>query len=380
MGSGRHMTRIRLKFVVEDIDRHGNVRRYVRRKGQLKVRLPGLPGSTEFMDAYARALGGEAPPIKAQPATRKRAATGSLKWLCESYYSSAEFKQLDARTARIRRAILDEVCRQYGENPARLMEVRHARSIRDARADRPEAANAVLKALRQVFAYGVVSELLDRNPARDVPYIKSGSQGFHSWSLDEVRKFESRHPIGTKARLALALLLYTGQRRSDVIKFGRQHVRNAWISFTQHKNRNRKPITLSIPVIPVLQSIIDASPCGDLTFLVTEFGRPFSPAGFGNKFRAWCNEAGLPKCSAHGLRKTTASRLAELGATEHEIMAITGHQTSKEVSRYTRAARQRVLAESAMARMSSGETTNESVPLNESVQESGTISKAKALK
>jgi integrase len=219
--------------------------------------------------------------------------------------------------------------------------------------------------------------LVSRNPVRDVPYFKSGSQGFHSWTLEEIQRFEERHAIGTKARLAMALLLYTGQRRSDVILFGRQHVRDNWLTFTQQKNRNRKPVSLSIPVAPALQSIVAASQCGDLTFLITDFGRPFTAAGFGNKFRDWCDQAGLPHCSAHGLRKATAARLAELGASEHEIMAITGHQTSKEVSRYTRAARQRVLADSAMARLARGDNANKSVPLNSSVQKSGTHSKAK---
>src|SRR5262249_18180925 len=257
------------------------------------------------------------------------------------------------------------------------MESRHVRALRNERADRPEAANAIVKALRQVYSYATEAELVDHNPAREVAYIKSGSQGFHYWTLEEVQRYEQRHPIGSKARLAMALLLYTCQRRSDVILFGRQHVRDNWLTFTQQKNRKRKPISLSIPMVPALREIIAASPCGDLTFLVTEFGRPFMAAGFGNKFREWCDQAGLQHCSEHGLRKATAARLAELGASEHEIMAITGHQTSKEVTRYTRAARQRVLAESAMARLAKGDTGNKSVPLDSSVRKSGTNSNGK---
>ena len=121
------------------------------------------------------------------------------------------------------------------KNPQDLMEVRHVRNIRDARANHPEAANAILKALRQVFSYGVDAELVDRNPAKDVSYLKSGSQGFHSWTPEDLRQFEDRHPVGTKAGLAFALLFETGQRRSDVIKFGRQHIRDGCISFTQHE-------------------------------------------------------------------------------------------------------------------------------------------------
>lgn len=369
--------KIRLRYLVEDVDRHGNVRIYFRRKGRRKIRLPGVPGSEEFTSGYRAALRENGTSEFRQSESSERAKSGTLRWLCEAYFSSAEFKQLEGRTQRVRRDLLDIFCREHGSKPAHLLEVKHVRSIRDACADRPQAANSIIKALRQVFAYGLAAELIARNVARDVPYLKGRSQGFHSWTPDEIEKFEAVHPVGSKARLAFALLFYTGQRRSDIIRFGRQHLRNGRINFIQHKNRSRKPISLSIPVIAPLQEILAASPCGDLTFLVTEFGAPFTAAGFGNKFRFWCDKAGLPQCSAHGVRKAAAARLAELGASENEIMAVTGHQTSKEVTRYTRAARQKILADSAMARVSEDETANKSVPLDESVQKSGTISKAK---
>ena len=116
-----------------------------------------------------------------------------------------------------------------------------------------------------------------------LPYIQTGSQGFHSWTNDEVRQYEERHPIGTRARLALALLLYTTQRRSDVVRLSHKMAHGGWLKFTQSKNANRKPIRLEIPILPELQRIIDAtSPLGADTYLVTEFGKPFSVAGFGN--------------------------------------------------------------------------------------------------
>lgn len=373
--------KIKLRYVVEDVDRHGNVRVYFRRKGQPKVRLPGLPGSAEFMEAYRQALAGQ---YSAQPASaaRARPGTDSLRWLVDTYYGSAEFKRLDARTQRVRRLVLDRFCDTDGNGakPYRLLLPRHVRRFRDERADRPEAANSLVKYLRQVFAVAVANDLMDRNPAREVPYLQSGSSGFHSWTIDEVKQFEERHPIGSKARLAMALLLYTGQRRSDVVELGPTHVRDGWLGFTQAKNRNRRPVTLEIPIIPALQAIIEATPSDGATFLTTAFGHPFTANGFGNKFREWCNEAGLPHCSAHGLRKAAAARLAELGCTEHEIMAVTGHQTLKEVSRYTRAARQKVLAASGMAKLAGDENQNKSVPLSSHSGNSGTKPAAKSLK
>ncbi len=158
--------------------------------------------------------------------------------------------------------------------------------------------------------------------------------------------------------LALALLLFTGQRRSDVVRFGRQHVRDGWLTFTQAKNQNRKPVTLSIPVLPELQAVLDATPSTNMTFLVTQFGKPFTSNGFGNRFRKWCDEAELPHVSAHGLRKAGAVIAAENGATERQLMAIFGWTTMKEAARYRRAARQKVLAASAMPLLVSGQREN----------------------
>jgi integrase len=188
-----------------------------------------------------------------------------------------------------------------------------------------------------VFSWAVLPgvELAERNPAKDVPYIEAKGDGHHSWTDAEVARYEARHPVGTTARLAMALLLFTSQRRSDVVLFGPKHVHAGWLHFT---------IYLEIPIQSELQDILDATPLGADTFLINAFGRPFSVAGFGNWFRERCDEAGLKHCSAHGLRKAAARRLAENDRSSHQIMAITGHTTLKEVDRYTRAANQRKLA------------------------------------
>jgi site-specific recombinase XerD len=123
---------------------------------------------------------------------------------------------------------------EHGDKPF-ILKPRHVRKLRDAKAETPEAANALVKALRQVFKWAVEAEHADSNPAKEVPYIKTGSQGFHSWTLGEVRQYESHHPIGTRARLALALLLYTAQRRSDVVRLGHKTSHNGWLKFTQER-------------------------------------------------------------------------------------------------------------------------------------------------
>jgi integrase len=243
------------------------------------------------------------------------------------------------------------------------MEARHVEALRDVKAKTPEAANARIKALRQVFAWAVKQKLVRSNPALEVEYLKTGSQGWHAWTIDEVRQYEAEHPVGTRARLALALLLYTGVRRSDVVKLGRQMVREGWLTFTQTKNQELNPITVSIPVLPELQAVIEATLSCNMTFLVTEFGRPFTAAGFGNRFRKWCNDAGLRHCSAHGLRKASATIAAENGATEHQLMAIFGWTTGKQAEHYTKAARKKLLAGRAMHLLVASQTENDIDPL-----------------
>jgi integrase len=236
----------------------------------------------------------------------------------------------------------------FRDFPLSRMTVEAVEVLRDRKIYTPESANARLKAMRQVFKWGVKRKLAPINATRDVEYFKSGSIGFHTWTPEEVQQFEARHPIGSKARLALALLLFTGQRRSDNIRFGKQHARGGKLTFTQHKGRNRKPKRLILPILPALQRVIDGTVGGDLTFLVNDWGRPFTDAGFGNKFRDWCNQADLQHCSAHGLRKSGATIAANNGATSRQLMAIFGWDTLKEAERYTRNADQQRLAESAM--------------------------------
>ena len=197
-----------------------------------------------------------------------------------------------------------------------------------------------MKNISRVFEWAVSKRIVAHNPCRDVEYPKASvSGGFHSWSREEVEQFNAAHPIGTKARLALDLLLYTGQRGSDVSLFGRQHVSGGWLRFTQQKNRNRNPVTLQLPLLPVLRAL-DASATGDLVFLVTEWGKPFSRKGFGQWFRKQCDRAGLPHCTAHGLRKAGAVIAAESGATAHQLKAIFGWRTLKQPELYTQAAEQ----------------------------------------
>lgn len=328
------MQKLKLPFMVLDRDRHGNIRAYVRLPGRAKVRIRERIGSPEFVLAYQRAI-----TENVQARISPRAGNPvSFRALSVRYYSSAAFTTLDLGTQARRRRHLDVLARGHGDKPVAVLEPKHVRRLRDELKEKPTVANKRLKALRALFAWATEAEEAARDPTSGVRLLKYASDGHHTWTTDDIAMFEARHPLGSKAHLALSLLLYTGCRREDVVRLGPQHMPDGRLRYRQAKNEHRAPVDLDIPVHPDLRAGIAATPSGHLTFLTTSFAKPFSAAGFGNKFREWCNEAGLRDCSAHGLRKATAARLAERGATAHEIMAITGHKSLEEVERYTRAA------------------------------------------
>jgi len=223
------------RFLVEDVDRHGNVRIYFRRKGQPKIRLRETPGTEAFDREFHRAFGGEINPPPGNPLAS--AMPGTMRWLCTQYYASAVFQLLAPSTRKARRGILEEICQRAGNFRFAKMEAQHVAKLRDEKAAFPDAANNRVKALRQLFAWASSPEYryATKNPARDVGKLRSKNpDGIRAWSEADAARYEARHPIGTKAPLAFDLLLYTGVRRSDVVRLGPQMLVYGNIARRQH--------------------------------------------------------------------------------------------------------------------------------------------------
>jgi integrase len=345
------------KFVQGFVDRHGRARFYFRRPGFERVPLPGLPWSPEFMAAYETALAGQ----QMQVASTK-VKPGTIRALAVSYYNSVAFRSMKASTQSVYRNIIDRFCEEadmkghkYGDKHVATLQRGHVITLMAVRAEKPDSANGLRKVLRAMMTHAVQTGLRKDDPTQGVKPIKPKSRtGFHRWTEAEIAQFEAHHKIGSKARLALALGLYFGQARADVVRMGEQHIRDEVLYWVRQKTEGSTGLELAIPVHPTLRAIINATPSGHLTFLVTQFGKPFAAAGFGNWFREQCNAAGLPHCSFHGLRKAASVRLAEAGCTPHEIAAITGHASLKEIVRYTATADRRRLAISSMEKMKTG--------------------------
>lgn len=256
----------------------------------------------------------------------------------------------------MRRNILERFRAEHGHRLLKDLQPVHIRAVIGSKVNTPEAANNLLKTLRVLLNYGVAIGMAMSNPSAGVKTYRSrNAEGYHSWGEDEIEKFEAAHPMGSKARLALALALYTGQRRGDIVRMGWQNVKGERISVRQQKTGKR----LAIPIHPELDRALAAAPKNNLTFLMTEHGASFTAAGFGNWFRDKCNEAGLHQCAVHGLRKAACRRLAEAGCSANEIAAISGHSSLREVARYTAAAEQEHLANRALDRQLKAETERE---------------------
>jgi integrase len=344
---GRRLMARPPKFVHGYVDRHGKARFYFRRAGFKKAPLPGLPWSPEFMEAYQRALEGQPEAIG-----EKRTAPGTMRALAVSYFQSSEFTSLQPSSQKSYRSVIEAFCDQHGDKRVATLGREHIVKLMAAKSaqNKHHAANWLRISLRVLMRHAVAIGMRADDPTQNVKPVRIKTDGYHSWSETEIAQFESRHPIGTQARLAFALLLYTGQRPSDVISMGRQHVAEGFIHLRQQKTG----ATLSIAIHPALAEILGQTSSGHLTFLTTQLGAGFSSSGsFGQWFRKRCNAAALPHCSAHGLRKAAARRLAEAGCTEHEIAAITGHASLSEVQRYTKGANQKRLAASAIAKIKS---------------------------
>lgn len=331
------------KYVSEFADRHGKMRVRFRRKGQADYYFQSVLWTPEFMQEYQACLDREAAPA-IQPGI-SRSKPGTFNALIAAYYGSPEFKGLRPSTQATYRGIIERFRAKHGDKRVASIERKHIKAIIGAMHETPAAANNLLDRLKALMTLAIDIGMRKDDPTLRMRGYSNKGEGFHTWTEEEIAAFEARHEIGTKARLALALMLYTGQRRSDAVTMGWQHVTGHRIKVRQQKTDAR----LEIPMHPTLLAVMAATPRANMTFLVTAYGKPFTPAGFGNWFRERCDESGLPQCSAHGLRKAAARRLAEAGCSNQQIKAITGHKTDKEVSRYTAAADQVRLAEQAMA-------------------------------
>lgn len=326
-------------------DRHGHVRLYYRRVGYERTTLPSPVGSAAFWDAYNRAKAGR--PLPNTPTVNR-----TVDALLTEYYRSDSFVGLRESTKRGYRNMLNRFAARYGSKPVASLETVHLEAIFHGMAETPGAVRNLRKRLAKVFRLAVRLGWRSDNPVTATESVKRPSRGFIPWTEDEIAQFENHWPSGTRERLALALLLYTGQRRSDVVGMSRHHVKDGRISVCQLKTDAR----LKIRLHPALR--IELAGRDGAAFLLTQYGVPFTAPGFTDWFVGRAVKAGLENRTPHGLRKAAGRRLAEAGCSAKEIAAVLGHTTLSEVERYTRDADQGRLSDAAFDRLENAPAVN----------------------
>lgn len=336
MGRGSFM---RIRYVQHDRDRNGNDRWYYRRAGGSKIRLPN-PDDPRFAQAYLDARAG-------RETAKASVGAGSVGAAVAAYYRWNGFSGLAPASQKQFRGVLEAFRKKYGQLGIGTMRPQDVAAILGTKS--PFAARNWLKALRSLMAYATATGLRNDDPTAGYKLPAVKTTGFHTWTEAEIEQYEAFHGADIKARLGMALVLYTAARRGDAVTFGPQHIRGGTLTYRQNKTKR----LLTIPIHPKLAAILAEVKAEHLTFMTTRAGEPYTAKGFSNLLKGWFKEAGLPTyCNVHGLRKAQCRRLAEAGCTAPQIAAISGHLTLKEVQRYIDAADQATLAEAAIERMS----------------------------
>lgn len=331
-----HMPRPRKPYIQKEVTRHGRTVWYFRRGKERRIRLPGAFGSPEFNAAYDAALAGR--PIEAKATAPK----SSLRWLVDQYLESGRFSKLSPETQEMRKRVLLSICKTGGDLAFRAItpdDIQRGKMRREAT---PGAAVNYVKIMRALFEFAKDSTWVTENPAADIKAKAPETDGHHTWTLEEVEQYQAKHPVGTQARLALDLMLYTGFRRHDAVKLGKQHIREGLITF----RTNKKGVTVQIPLLPPLAKSIEATETGDLAFLCTSRKQPWAKESFGAWFAEQCIAAGVPG-RAHGLRKAGATFAAENGANEFQLAAMYGWSDTRMALVYIKKANKKRLAEQA---------------------------------
>jgi len=367
---------VKVRHLVKDTDRHGNDRYYFRMPGRPKIRLREPFGSDAFQEELRCArLGLPYRNAATQPKPAKQspsAEPGTLKWLVLDYLRRG-CSQMAPGTLSAKTNTLTAICNTpiegekvlYGRLPYRHFKTSDVEYLRDLRADQPNAANSRVDELRVLFVWAMETngrdgkKLADVNPAAGLKRIRVVSDGHHTWTAGQIRQFQEKHPVGTIANLACRLIFFTAARCVDAVKLGRQHLyerdiigpdgqpTTQWrLRFTPQKTAKSTGVIVDVAVEAGLAQTLALVPKTQLTFLQRPgLDKPYSAGTLSNLMSKWCDDAGLPECTAHGLRKAFSTLMAEDGATPHQIMARLGWSTTQQAEIYTRAADRRRLAD-----------------------------------
>ncbi|WP_235891512.1 tyrosine-type recombinase/integrase [Thalassobius litoralis] len=351
--------RVRLPGLLKERHRNGTIRWRVRVDGDKRKRI-AIPVGTDhpdFLNHYYAGRAGREWQLGTETEVER-----SLDWLIRRYldYLSkmVEAGQMSDATLRQRRSVLARLCDHLDEDGTRYgdcdMDAPPAAfiTIRDAWADRPGAADNLIKTIRAVYEWSIERGEIAHNPAAGIAAInKRPKGGATPWTPDDLLRFREVHPKGSTPYLWLTLQAFTACRIGDAIWLGRSNekLHNGRI-YLEWQPRKKGSAPVSIPMLePLYEATRSATVVGP-AYILTQRGTPYKTAeSLRNQVRKWCDAADLKDKSSHGIRKAMAGLMAEAGCSQHQIMAVMAHTQAKTSEIYTKGAERRLLAADGIA-------------------------------
>jgi len=326
-----------------------------------KITLPVNPDHPEFMELYRAARAG----IKALPQGKPedRVMRSSLDWLRVKYIdhlqAMVEAGEASDKTHKQRKGLLQRMCDMVTEEGDRFgdfemeMPTHFITRARNQMAKTPGAAANMVKAIRAMYKWSFETGITQTNPAINISPPRPKGKGAIPWTVEDLYQFRDKHPPGTMAYLAVTLFMFTSCRISDAYMLGRknefEYKGRTWIGWQPVKKGST---FVDIPILPPLMKALRSQTVVGETYLLNEYGQPFaSPEGLRNRMRKWCDEAGLPHLSSHGIRKGSGTMMIEMGCSVHDVMSVQGHSDSKTSDVYTKSFNRRQHAENAMDKL-----------------------------
>ena len=334
------MARPRPPFLNREVTRHGKAVWYVRIGAGPRSRIKAEYGTPAFTAEYQAIINGTA----SEP---KKPKTNTLAWLVARYRETSHWLDLSSATRRQRENILKHVLSSAGQRDIAEIDTAAIKEGRDRRKATPAQARHFVDTMRGVFKFALEAGHTESDPTQGVIAKKPKTKGFPVWTDEDIEKFETRWPRGTRERVMFDVYLYTGLRRGDAARLGKQHVKDGVITIDTEKTGTR----VTIPLLPELLETLKAGPTGDLAFIATVKGAPFAKESLGTVFKEACKLAGVNK-SAHGLRKAAATQAANNGATVAQLEAIFGWEGGQMAAVYTRSANRKALAAASIEKLS----------------------------
>lgn len=355
-------------YLHREKNRHGKFVWYVRvNRKTPRIRIHAKFGTPDFAAEYQAAVTGAN-----VVASKNKLVAGSFEWLVRQWKQSSDWHRTSEATKQQRDNIINRILVDNGAVPFKNFTTKAIMEGRERRMATPAAANNFLKVMRALFRWASdpLNGFTAENPAAKVPFLSLKSEGHETWTDRDLEKFRATWAVGSRERLAMELLYWTGLRRGDAVRLGRQHLKGGMIYLKAEKTG----VALNIPIVPELAAILDVGPTGDLAFIASVKGQPMTKESFGTWFRKVCNAANVTG-SAHGLRKASATHAANEGASELELQSFYGWKNPAQSQTYTRKANAEKLAKAMGEKLSANMDSRTSEQVREMSENNRTKSR-----